>query len=1132
MRSARLLAPLFASILVVGCFQPTSVQCKNGLVCPAGTTCAANQDVCIKTLCGNGRIDTAAGEVCDDGNIVDGDGCSADCTSNESCGNGIVDKSKGEVCDKGADNTSCGGCSADCKSDETCGNGIVDTCKGEVCDDGNNVSGDGCAADCKSTERCGNGVVDVVDGEVCDKGADNNKCTGCSTDCRSNETCGNGIVDACKGEVCDDGNNTPGDGCSSDCKSNETCGNGIVDTIKGEVCDDGNTASGDGCSADCKSEEKCGNGTVDKGEECDPGPDLAETASCGKDCPTESGSCNRDCTVAFCGDNKIDLARNEQCDDGVQTAHCNGNCTLSACGDGIVNVVAGEQCDPGPVVSPGACTPTCTTATDCTTKTCQSDSCTLNCAPVADVANCNGNGAGPAACHTSACGDGYKNVMAGESCDHLGGVDAIDCNGKNAGAVACQTPSCGDGYVNAAAGEECDTKGGADTPTCNGKNAGAASCKVPKCGDGYPNMMAGEACDNMGGSDSNGCNGNSAAAVSAGAACKVPSCGDGYTNTQANETCDTLGGADTASCNGNSAAAKAANVACLSPSCGDNYTNSAAGETCDKGAADTANCNGSSAAAIAKGVACHAAVCGDGYKNAASTTPAGGEQCDSGSMNGDSGSCLSNCKNASCGDGLVQAGVETCDAGSQPGCASCLQPDAGWSCSLPSPPGPSVCAPVCGDGDRITSPASVAEACDDNNVNDCGLCKNGSGCTSADGASVLAAPTPAQGTMASFKNTAYVDGQVFTLSDGAHSVTFEFDNNSVIGAGNVPIDIKNSALQDDMMCRICAAINGSGLNIATGGLGCPAGGCAGNTITLTNNIKGAVGNVKITTTVTSTTFRNGLAGMHLGSGQDCGTAVGCTSNEDCASDVCSLSMTCPGGVPCGACVAASCSDTKQNGLETDLDCGGGTCSGCAATKHCVANTDCASGVCNSTVSSKTGDGTCASPKCNDQVLNGFETDVDCGGTDCTATCPGGASCFQCDAGQGCKVNRDCAPPLVGSGVTVSTTTGVCDAAGSATCVPADIVQVAVTGGGSVSSTSTGTLGTGDITGCTSAAGTCVQSYADGGAVTLTATTTATSGSISWSASSGCTACTVTSMAQSCTCALTLAGNVKVTVTTP
>src|SRR6185312_1411723 len=200
------------------------------------------------------------------------------------------------------------------------------------------------------------------------------------------------------------------------------------------------------------------------------------------------------------------------------------------------------------------------------------------------------------------------------------------------------------------------------------------------------------------------------------------------------------------------------------------------------------------------------------------------------------------------------------------------------------------------------------------------------------------APTPAQGTMASFKNTAYVDGQVFTLSDGAHSVTFEFDNNSVIGAGNVPIDIKNSALQDDMMCRICAAINGSGLNIATGGLGCPAGGCAGNTITLTNNIKGAVGNVKITTTVTSTTFRNGLAGMHLGSGQDCGTAIGCTSNEDCASDVCSLSMTCPGGVPCGACVAASCSDTKQNGLETDLDCGGGTCSGCAATKHCVANT--------------------------------------------------------------------------------------------------------------------------------------------------------------------------------------------------
>ena len=73
--------------------------------------------------CGDGTVNKL--EVCDDGNAVGGDGCSADCRSTESCGNGIVDKAVAEVCD-----------------------------------DGNAVGGDGCSADCKSIEICGNKVVD------------------------------------------------------------------------------------------------------------------------------------------------------------------------------------------------------------------------------------------------------------------------------------------------------------------------------------------------------------------------------------------------------------------------------------------------------------------------------------------------------------------------------------------------------------------------------------------------------------------------------------------------------------------------------------------------------------------------------------------------------------------------------------------------------------------------------------------------------------------------------------------------------------------------------------------------------------------------------------------------------------
>ena len=917
----------------------------------------------------------------------------------------------------------------------------------------------------------------------------------------------------------------------------------MVDTIKGEVCDDGNTASGDGCSADCKSEEKCGNGTVDKGEECDPGTDLTAPCGPGVDCPAETATCNRDCTVAFCGDGKTNRARGEECDDGVETAHCNVNCTLAVCGDGILNVVAGEQCDAGNGMSPGACTATCTNATDCMTKTCTSASCTTSCTATADIANCNGDGAGAASCRTSACGDGHINAAAGETCDPPGanGADTGGCNGKNAGAVSCHGAICGDGYVNVAAGEECDTLGGADTQGCNGNSAAAvtagAACKVSHCGDGYTNTAAGETCDTTGGADTNGCNGKTAGPV----ACKVPSCGDGYTNGMAGESCDTLGGADTASCNGNSAAAVTASAACKAPSCGDNYANSAAGEACDKGPADSANCNGNSAAAIAAGVACKAARCGDDYVNAAASSPAGGEECDDGAANANSAACLASCKKATCGDGFVQAGVEVCDTASTStsgGCSTCTAPDPGWTCTLPSPPGPSSCSPVCGDGDVITNAAtgSKNEVCDDHNVSACGLCKNGTGCNSGAGAAVNTLKA-ATGGMASNTNLRYTDGQVFTLSDGAHSLTFEFDSNNSVGGGNVPIDIKSNTTQNGMACRICIAINGSGLNIQTSGDGCPANACAGNSFTLTNKTPGAIGNVNITTSVTSSTFTSGLHGMSGGQAEDCVTGFGCTSNDDCASDVCSLDQTCAGGGACGTCVAPTCVDGKKNGLETDLDCGGGTCGGCATGKGCVANNDCNSGVCSSTVSSKNGTGTCAAPTCTDSVFNGNETDVDCGGATCTATCgTTPATCFQCVDGQACQVNLDCAPPLVAAPVTATTVSGVCDATTTQTCVPAEILQVVVSGGATLGSASpAGTLHTGDVASCTSSGGACVQSYEANGAVTLTATTAATTGTISWTlagTAATCASCTVTSMAQTCTCAITMAGNIKVSVTTP
>ncbi|HSR97924.1 MAG TPA: DUF4215 domain-containing protein, partial [Kofleriaceae bacterium] len=97
--------------------------------------------------CGNGLIDRD--EVCDDGNTVSGDGCSADCKSTEICGNLILDIAAGEVCDDG-NHVSGDGCRADCRSTESCGNRIIDVAVGEICDDGNHAAHDGCSADCKS----------------------------------------------------------------------------------------------------------------------------------------------------------------------------------------------------------------------------------------------------------------------------------------------------------------------------------------------------------------------------------------------------------------------------------------------------------------------------------------------------------------------------------------------------------------------------------------------------------------------------------------------------------------------------------------------------------------------------------------------------------------------------------------------------------------------------------------------------------------------------------------------------------------------------------------------------------------------------------------------------------------------
>jgi len=87
------------------------------------------------------------------------------------------------------------------------------------------------------------------------------------------------------------------------------------------------------------------------------------------------------------------------------------------------------------------------------------------------------------------------------------------------------------------------------------------------------------------------------------------------------------------------------------------------------------------------------------------------EECDDGNVDNND-SCLNSCIDATCGDGVVQTGVEACDDGNNAngdGCSACAV-DSGWTCDEQ----PSACTqdPVCGDN-VITPP----ETCDDGNNN-------------------------------------------------------------------------------------------------------------------------------------------------------------------------------------------------------------------------------------------------------------------------------------------------------------------------------------------------------------------------------------------------------------------------------
>ncbi|MGH2534716.1 MAG: hypothetical protein ACRDJW_20855 [Thermomicrobiales bacterium] len=117
----------------------------------------------------------------------------------------------------------------------------------------------------------------------------------------------------------------------------------------------------------------------------------------------------------------------------------------------------------------------------------------------------------------------------------------------------------------------------------------------------------------------------------------------------------------------------------------------------------------------------------------------------------------------------------------------------------------------------------------------------------------------------------------------------------------------------------------------------------------------------------------------------CANGLNCFIDADCQSDFCDLTdNTCRS--------AANCFDGIHNGDEPDVDCGGPTrCPRCANGRACFVDADCESNFCNFSAGA-----VCDDPSCSDEIQNGLETDMDCGGPECPP----------CDNRLGCRDDDD------------------------------------------------------------------------------------------------------------------------------
>jgi cysteine-rich repeat protein len=318
-------------------------------------------------LCGNCSID--AGETCDDGNLLPGDGCSATCRREE-CGDGT--REGAEACDDG--NTVFGSsgddCTPSCRAPSAC-----DTCSRTSC--GAEMEAClGLTGVARAGRRAGTAMSVLCDElrscvyrTAChlatrapagvDEGAFLENCYCGTSDARCFDTPGraNG---SCRAEVEAALEATDPGVLLGRMGEGENDGYPVFAALRGLLaCEEQESADVvAACAQACVPEPRCGDGVIQDrnldftfvvdGEEIPCSDELTHTdrgcsfEECDDGNIEPGDGCDQYCFIEVCGNNVTQ--GNEQCDDGNNDPDDGCHECKTSCGDGDLDV--GEECDP------------------------------------------------------------------------------------------------------------------------------------------------------------------------------------------------------------------------------------------------------------------------------------------------------------------------------------------------------------------------------------------------------------------------------------------------------------------------------------------------------------------------------------------------------------------------------------------------------------------------------------------------------------------------------------------------------------------------------------------------------------------------------------------------------------------